>query len=97
MRNNSCRVFHFVLLKSAFMVILRELTTNIIKLDRFDGENFVRWQKRIHFLLVSLQVVYVLNIPRPKESENKTLAETRKRQKWETDNEIYRGHSKYDE
>ena len=67
------------------MATLKELATSIVKLDRFDGGNFMRWQKRVHFLLVSLQVVYVLNIPRPEEKDNETLAESRKRQKWDTD------------
>ena len=63
------------------METLKELATSIVKLDRFDGGNFMRWQKRVHFLLVSLQVVYILNTPRPKEKDNETLAESRKRQK----------------
>ena len=74
------------------MATLKELATSIVKLDRFDGGNFMRWQKRVHFLLVSLQVVYVLNTPRPKEKDNETLTESRKRQKWDTDDEICRGH-----
>ena len=56
------------------MATLKELATSIVKLDRFDGGNFMRWQKRVHFLLVSLQVVYVLNTLRPKEKDNETLA-----------------------
>ena len=59
------------------MATLKELATSIVKLDHFDGGNFMRWQKRVHFLLVSLQVVYVLNTPRPEEKDNETLAESR--------------------
>ena len=74
------------------MATLKELATSIVKLDHFDGGNFMRWQKRVYFLLVSLQVVYVLNTLRSEEKDNETLAESRKRQKWDTDDEIYRGH-----
>src|SRR6516165_6527047 len=37
-------------------------------------------------------MVYVLNTPRPTETENETLAQTRRRQKWDTDDEICRDH-----
>ncbi|XP_031276270.1 uncharacterized protein LOC116134755 [Pistacia vera] len=70
----------------------REMTTDFVKLERFDGGNFIRCQRRIHFLLVSLQVAYVLNTPKPEEMENETIVETRKRHKFEHDDEICRGH-----
>ncbi|EEF41151.1 conserved hypothetical protein [Ricinus communis] len=38
------------------------------------------------------KVVYVLNTLKPVETENETLADTRERQKWETNDEIFRGH-----
>ena len=71
---------------------LRELATNLVKLERFDGGNFLRWQKKMHFMLVSLNVVYVLSTPYPEEYEEETLNETRRRQKFEHDDEIARGH-----
>ena len=74
------------------MATLKELATSIVKLDRFDGGNFMRWKKSMHFLLVSLQIVYVLSTLRPEEKDNETLAESRKRQKWDTDYEICKGH-----
>ena len=51
----------------------RELTTNIVKLERFDGGNFRRWQKKIHFLLTTLQVAYVLTSDPPQEHNNETV------------------------
>ncbi|KAF2302363.1 hypothetical protein GH714_034947 [Hevea brasiliensis] len=39
-----------------------------------------------------VDVVYVLNIPKPAENENETVQETRNRQKWDNDDEICRGH-----
>ncbi|KAJ0013752.1 hypothetical protein Pint_21874 [Pistacia integerrima] len=64
------------------------MATDFVKLERFDEGNFIQWPRRIHFLLVSLQVAYVLNTPKPAEKENETIAETRKRLKFEHDDEI---------
>ncbi|CAM8910838.1 unnamed protein product [Rhodiola kirilowii] len=41
---------------------VREMTTNFGKLEKFEGVNFRRWQKKMHFLLTSLKVVHVLSI-----------------------------------
>ena len=67
---------------------LKDFASNFMKLEYFDRGNFMRCQKRIHFLLMTLQVVYVLNSPKPVEIENETIVDTRKRHKWETNNEI---------
>ncbi|KAK9668641.1 hypothetical protein RND81_13G074200 [Saponaria officinalis] len=75
------------------MASIKEMTTNITKLDKFDGGNFQRWQKKMHFLLTTLKVVYVWTTPQPKEREDETLEEEqRSRAKWENDEYIYRGH-----
>ena len=71
---------------------LKDFASNFVKLECFDRGNFIRWQKRIYFLLVTLQVVYVLNSPKPMKTENETIADTRKRQKWETYDEMCIGH-----
>jgi len=63
------------------MALIKDMATNIIKLDRFDGWHFLRWQKRVHFLLTSLCLVYVINTPKPDESENETIDQLRSRQK----------------
>ncbi|GJS67038.1 hypothetical protein Tco_0681602 [Tanacetum coccineum] len=55
---------------------LMQMLIDIVKLDRFDGGSFKRWQKKMHFLLATLNVEYVLTKPYPKESENETLAES---------------------
>ncbi|GJR90270.1 hypothetical protein Tco_0214281 [Tanacetum coccineum] len=49
------------------------------KLDKFEGSDFRRWQKKMHFLLTTLKVVYVLTAPMPEYVEEETLEETRKR------------------
>ncbi|GKA05617.1 hypothetical protein Tco_0684737 [Tanacetum coccineum] len=71
---------------------LMQMSTDIVKLDRFDGGNFKCWQKKMHFLFNTLSVAYVLTKPYPEESENETLAESRERLKFENDNFICRGH-----
>ncbi|KAF2316203.1 hypothetical protein GH714_041544 [Hevea brasiliensis] len=74
------------------LATLREMSTDFVKLEHFDGGNFLRWQKKMHFLLVTLKVVYVLNTPKPAENENETMQETCNKQKWDNGDEIYRGH-----
>ncbi|KAL0416798.1 UNVERIFIED_CONTAM: hypothetical protein Slati_3511700 [Sesamum latifolium] len=41
------------------------MTANFSKLDKFEGVDFRRWQKKMHFLLTTLKVVYVLSTPIP--------------------------------
>ncbi|KAK0600934.1 hypothetical protein LWI29_019763 [Acer saccharum] len=71
---------------------LREFVVDFVKLDRFDGGNFIRWQKKLHFLLSTLNVVYVLTTPKPVEHDDETMAQIRQRRKWEQDDYIYKGH-----
>nr|GEV18041.1 zinc finger, CCHC-type [Tanacetum cinerariifolium] len=51
---------------------VKEMTTNFGKLDKFEGHDFRRWQKKMHFLLTTLKVVYVLTTPRPELLEDAT-------------------------
>nr|GEY97257.1 hypothetical protein [Tanacetum cinerariifolium] len=68
------------------------MTSKFDKLVKFEGQDFRRWKKKMHFLLTTQKVVYVLSTPSPVWSENETLETTRKRMKWENDNYICRGH-----
>ncbi|XP_028064924.1 uncharacterized protein LOC114268026 [Camellia sinensis] len=68
------------------------MTQDFMKLDHFDGGNFRRWQKKMHFLLTTLKVVYVLTTLYPTKQEDETVEQTRARTKWENDNYICRGH-----
>ncbi|GJT78362.1 hypothetical protein Tco_1045087 [Tanacetum coccineum] len=61
---------------------MKDMTSKFDKLDKFEGQDFRRWQKKMHFLLTTLKVVYVLSTPSPVWSENETLEATRKRMKW---------------
>ncbi|GJX76969.1 hypothetical protein Tco_0323780 [Tanacetum coccineum] len=67
---------------------VKDMTSKFDKLEKFEGQDFRRWQKKMHFLLTTLKVVYVLSTPSPVWSENKTLEATRKRMKWENDDYI---------
>ncbi|GKF03110.1 hypothetical protein Tco_0030033 [Tanacetum coccineum] len=41
---------------------MKHMASNFAKLDKFEGVNFRRWQKNMHFLF-SMSVVYVLTTP----------------------------------
>ncbi|GKF41318.1 hypothetical protein Tco_0124660 [Tanacetum coccineum] len=42
---------------------MKHMASNFVNLDKFKGVHFKRWQKKMHFLLSSMGVVYVLTIP----------------------------------
>nr|GEW38396.1 zinc finger, CCHC-type [Tanacetum cinerariifolium] len=71
---------------------VKEMTTNFGKLDKFEGHDFRRWQKKMHFLLTTLKVVYVLTTPMPELLEDATVEAIRIRAKWENDDYICRSH-----
>ncbi|GJY28832.1 zinc finger, CCHC-type containing protein [Tanacetum coccineum] len=75
---------------------VKDMTSKFDKLEKFEGQDegrdFCRWQKKMHFLLTTLKVMYVLSTPSPVWSENETLKATRKKMKWENDDYICRGH-----
>nr|GEX28247.1 zinc finger, CCHC-type [Tanacetum cinerariifolium] len=71
---------------------VKDMTTNFGKLDKFEGYGFRRWQKKMHFLLKTLKVVYVLTTPMPELLEDATVEAIRIRAKWENDDYICRGH-----
>ncbi|GJW11589.1 zinc finger, CCHC-type containing protein, partial [Tanacetum coccineum] len=69
---------------------VKEMTTNFDKLDKFEGHEFRRWQKKMHFLL-TLKVVYVLTTPMSELMEDDTVEAIRRRTKWDNDDYICRG------
>ncbi|CAM8923830.1 unnamed protein product [Rhodiola kirilowii] len=69
---------------------VREMTANFGKLEKFEGVNFRRWKKKMHFLLTSLKVVHVLSTPMPAADDNGPI-DVRKRSKWENEDYICRG------
>ncbi|XP_023754504.2 retrovirus-related Pol polyprotein from transposon TNT 1-94 [Lactuca sativa] len=71
------------------------MTTKFAKLEKFEGVDFRRWKKKIHFMLTTLKAAYVLTTPRlaePAEGVVEMAEETRKRQKWDNDDYICEGH-----
>lgn len=42
---------------------MKDKTTKVAKLDKFDDLDFRRRQKKMHFMLTTLKVVYVLSSP----------------------------------
>ncbi|GKB94642.1 hypothetical protein Tco_0980779 [Tanacetum coccineum] len=71
---------------------IKDITAKVGKLDKFEGNDFRRWQKNTHFLFTTLKVVYVLSIPMLEFMDDETLEQTRRRCKWENDDYICRGH-----
>nr|GLL24897.1 uncharacterized protein LOC109188561 [Ipomoea trifida] len=49
-----------------------DFATNFPKLEQFEGVGFRRWQKKMKFLLATLNMVYVLSTPKLEERENET-------------------------
>ncbi|GJY21209.1 zinc finger, CCHC-type containing protein [Tanacetum coccineum] len=71
---------------------MKHIALNFATLDKFEGVDIRRWQKKMHFLLSSMSVVYVLTTPIPKDGENATMEQIRKKNKW--DNDDYDASSK---
>nr|GFA16153.1 zinc finger, CCHC-type [Tanacetum cinerariifolium] len=71
---------------------MKHMPLNFAKLDKFKGVDFRRWQKKMHFLLSSISVVYVLTTPTPKDGgDNPTVEQVRKKAKWDNDDYVCRG------
>nr|GEV98972.1 zinc finger, CCHC-type [Tanacetum cinerariifolium] len=60
---------------------VKVMTTNFGKLDKFKGHDFRRWNKKMHFLLTTLKVVYVLTTLMPELMEDSTVEAIRIRTK----------------
>ncbi|GKB57988.1 zinc finger, CCHC-type containing protein [Tanacetum coccineum] len=58
---------------------MKHMASNFSKLDKFKGVDFRRWQKKMHFLLSSMSVVYVLTTHIPEDGENATMEQIRKK------------------
>ncbi|GKC32446.1 hypothetical protein Tco_1039740 [Tanacetum coccineum] len=52
---------------------VKDMTAKFRKFNKFEGSDFRRWQKKMHFLLTTLKVVYVLSTPMPEFVEDETL------------------------
>ncbi|GJT33302.1 hypothetical protein Tco_0923721, partial [Tanacetum coccineum] len=70
---------------------MKDMTANFRILDKFERHDFRRWQKKMHFLLMTLKVVYVLTTPMSELVEDATVEAIRIRAKWENEDYICRG------
>ena len=71
------------------------VSQEFVKLDRFDGTNFVRWKDKMMFLFTALKISYILDpnlseIPAPKDEDIEQLKADRKKR--EEDELLCRGH-----
>ncbi|GKD86901.1 hypothetical protein Tco_1358055, partial [Tanacetum coccineum] len=57
---------------------MKHMVANFSKRDKFKGVNFRRWQKKVHFLLSTMSMVYVLTIPKPEDGENAIVEQSKK-------------------
>ncbi|GKF58818.1 hypothetical protein Tco_0172355 [Tanacetum coccineum] len=67
---------------------MKHMASNFAKLDKFEGVDFKRWKKKMHFLHSSISVVYVLTTPIPEDGKNATMEQIRKRNKWDNDDYV---------
>ncbi|GJW72698.1 hypothetical protein Tco_0129615 [Tanacetum coccineum] len=71
---------------------MKHMASNFVKLEKFEGVDFRRWQKNMHFLLSNMSVVYVLTTPIPEDDgDDATVEQIRKRDKWDNDDYVCRG------
>jgi hypothetical protein len=71
------------------------MNQDFVKLDKFDGSNFIRWQDKMKFLLTALKIFYVLDpnlqpIPDPTPEDTEQLKQ--QRIKRGEDELVCRGH-----
>ncbi|GKF57287.1 hypothetical protein Tco_0170824 [Tanacetum coccineum] len=71
---------------------IKHMALSIAKLEKFKWVDFRRWQKKMHFMLSNMSVVYVLTTPMPEDGgENPTVEQVRKRTKWDKDDYVCKG------
>nr|GEZ10886.1 zinc finger, CCHC-type [Tanacetum cinerariifolium] len=74
------------------VVAMKYMASTFSKLDKFKGVDIRIWQKKMHFLLSSISVVYVLTTPIPEDGGNDaTMEQIRKRAKWDNDDYVCKG------
>ncbi|GKG55268.1 hypothetical protein Tco_0571908, partial [Tanacetum coccineum] len=65
---------------------MKHMTSDFSKLNKFEWVDFRRWQKKMHFLLSSMSVVYVLTTPILEDGgDDAAMVQIRKRAKWDND------------
>nr|GEY65465.1 zinc finger, CCHC-type [Tanacetum cinerariifolium] len=70
---------------------MKHIASGFSKLEKFTGVDFIKWQEKMHYMLSSMSVVYVLTTPMPKDGgDNPTVEQVRKRAKWNNDDYVCR-------
>ncbi|GJZ66325.1 zinc finger, CCHC-type containing protein [Tanacetum coccineum] len=63
---------------------MKHMASNFAKLGKFEGVDIIRRRKKMHFLLFSMSVVYVLTTPiLEDDGDDATVEQIRKRNKWD--------------
>ena len=70
---------------------MKYMAANFFKLEKFEGVDFRRWQKKTHFLLSSMSVVYVLSIQQFHMMGMMPQWKRKRMSKWENVDYICRG------
>ncbi|GKE66275.1 hypothetical protein Tco_1520436 [Tanacetum coccineum] len=70
---------------------MKHTASNFAKLENFKGVDFRIWQKKIHFLLSNMSVIYMLTTHIPEDGENATIKQIRRRNKWDNHDYVSRG------
>ena len=74
---------------------IKIMNQDLVRLDRFDGSNFTRWQDKVRSLLTMLKIFHILDpalTPLPEPKEDDMVEVVAKRKKREEDELICRGH-----
>ncbi|XP_071711028.1 uncharacterized protein [Rutidosis leptorrhynchoides] len=71
---------------------MKEMTSKFAKVEKFEGVTFCRWQQKMRFPLTMLKAVYVLSTPMPELPDDAIVDQIRRRNKWDNDDFICRGH-----
>nr|GEY47782.1 zinc finger, CCHC-type [Tanacetum cinerariifolium] len=72
-------------------VAMKHMVSSFAKLEKFDGVDFKRWKKKMHFMISNMSVMYVLTTLMPENGgENPTVEQVRKRAKWDNDDYVCR-------
>ena len=72
---------------------IKMMNQDLVRLDRFDGTNFTRWQDKVSFLLTTLKISYILEStlePLPATTDKDTDEVKAQRKKREDDNLLCR-------